>query len=75
MVLVIVLLVLPLQWGGNQYAWDSGVVIGTFCGFAGMLGLFLLWEWKGVDEKNGSSLFPFRLLRNRTQLVHSNPLN
>ncbi|KAG0143946.1 hypothetical protein CROQUDRAFT_48074 [Cronartium quercuum f. sp. fusiforme G11] len=64
----IILLVLPLQWGGNQYAWDSALVIGTFCGFGGLLGIFLLWEWKGVDERNGSSLFPFRLLTNFTQV-------
>ncbi|KAH9815249.1 major facilitator superfamily domain-containing protein [Melampsora americana] len=68
MVGLIVLLVLPLQWGGNQYAWSSPVVIGTFCGFGAMLIIFLLWEWKGVDEKIGSSLFPFRLFANRTQI-------
>ncbi|EGG03952.1 uncharacterized protein MELLADRAFT_72481 [Melampsora larici-populina 98AG31] len=68
MVGLIILLVLPLQWGGNKYPWDSGVVIGTLCGFGVMLTAFLLWEWKGVDAKNGRGLLPFRLFRSRTQV-------
>ncbi|KAH9813590.1 major facilitator superfamily domain-containing protein [Melampsora americana] len=68
MVGLIILLVLPLQWGGNKYPWNSGVVIGTFCGFGVMLVAFLLWEWKGVDARNGRGLLPFRLFRNRTQV-------
>ncbi|KAH9813593.1 major facilitator superfamily domain-containing protein [Melampsora americana] len=68
MVGLIILLVLPLQWGGNKYPWKSGVIIGTFCGFGVMLGAFLLWEWKGVDARNGRGLLSFKLLRNRTQV-------
>ncbi|KAK0672086.1 major facilitator superfamily domain-containing protein [Cercophora samala] len=57
----IICLLLALQWGGTEYAWDSSVVIGLFVGFALMMGVFAgIQVWKG----DGGTLPP-RLFRNR----------
>ncbi|KAI1412496.1 MFS general substrate transporter [Hypoxylon sp. FL1857] len=41
---------LALQYGGNQYAWDSSTVIGLFVGAAVTFVIFLIWEsHKGVE--------------------------
>ncbi|KAK1759802.1 MFS general substrate transporter [Echria macrotheca] len=54
-----VMLCLALQYGGNQYAWNSSVVVGLLVGFAVTLAVFLAWErWRG-DE----AMVPFSLLR------------
>ncbi|KAH8649925.1 major facilitator superfamily-domain-containing protein [Xylariales sp. PMI_506] len=52
---------LALQYGGNQYAWNSPTVIGLFCGAAGALAAFLLWEY----HKGDSAMIPFSILRKR----------
>ncbi|PVH94015.1 MFS general substrate transporter [Periconia macrospinosa] len=52
---------LALQWGGNQYAWNSAMVIGLFVGAAITSGLFLTWEYHYGDN----ALLPFSMLRNR----------
>ncbi|KAK4701852.1 hypothetical protein P7C70_g4376, partial [Phenoliferia sp. Uapishka_3] len=61
----ITLLLLPLQWGGNKYAWTSGVVIGTFVAFGVLVVLFTVYEWKFAGK---SSILPLRFFRNRTQV-------
>ncbi|KAG0346860.1 hypothetical protein BG004_000665 [Podila humilis] len=50
LVLAVILILLPLSWGGSKYPWNSGVVIGLLC--AGFLctGLFVLVEWKVPKE-------------------------
>ncbi|KAG0322205.1 hypothetical protein BGZ97_008169 [Linnemannia gamsii] len=46
----VMLLLLPLSWGGNKYAWNSGIVIGLLiAGFAVAI-LFVLVEWKIPNE-------------------------
>ncbi|GAA5914845.1 hypothetical protein JCM6882_007818 [Rhodosporidiobolus microsporus] len=41
-----VLVILPLNWGGTSFAWDSAVVLGCLIG--GIVGfvVFILYEWK-----------------------------
>jgi MFS family permease len=56
---------LPLQWGGNKYAWSDPVIIGTFCGFAVATAVFAIYEWKFAGE---TCILPFRLLSDRTQI-------
>ncbi|KAF8938236.1 hypothetical protein BGZ47_008672 [Haplosporangium gracile] len=46
----VMLLLLPLSWGGNKYAWNSGIVIGLLvAGFAVAI-IFVLVEWKIPKE-------------------------
>ncbi|GIJ91085.1 hypothetical protein Asppvi_010050 [Aspergillus pseudoviridinutans] len=54
-------LLLALQYGGNQYAWDSATVIGLFCGAGATFAVFLAWEHRmGKD-----AMIPFHVVRNR----------
>ncbi len=52
-------LILATSWGGNQYAWGSGVIIGLFVGGAVALGLFFWAETRAVE-----AMLPMRLFRN-----------
>ncbi|KAF9924281.1 hypothetical protein FBU30_005699 [Linnemannia zychae] len=61
----LVLILLPLNWGGSTYAWNSPIIIGLFCaGFAVIL-VFCLIEWKQAVEP----IIPFRLFRTRTNVA------
>lgn len=56
-------LLLALEFGGNQYAWNSAVVIGLFCGAGATFAALTLWEWHmrlGPD-----AIFPTHLLTQR----------
>lgn len=57
-----VMLLLALQWGGNEYAWSSPTIIGLFCGFAGQLLVWLGWDWYRKD----AALIPFSLMKQTT---------
>lgn len=57
----VVCLLLALQWGGTTYAWNSSRIIGLFCGFAGLLVIFVGTQlWLG-----NKGTFPPRVLKNR----------
>ncbi|KAK4127230.1 MFS general substrate transporter [Parathielavia appendiculata] len=57
----IVCLLLALQWGGTEHAWNSSVIIGLFVGFAVMLITFIgIQIWKG-----DKGTLPPRLFKNR----------
>ncbi|KAF9350438.1 hypothetical protein BGX26_011387 [Mortierella sp. AD094] len=62
LIIAIVLILLPLNWGGSTYAWDSPLVIGLFCGGAVVLLIFLFIEWKVAKEP----IIPFRMFKSRT---------
>ncbi|KAK8091565.1 hypothetical protein PG997_001926 [Apiospora hydei] len=55
-------LLLALQYGGNQYDWNSATVIGLLAGGAGTFALFFYWEY----TKGKSAMVPLYLLRQRT---------
>ncbi|KAL4940244.1 hypothetical protein BDV06DRAFT_230479 [Aspergillus oleicola] len=57
----VVMLMLALQWGGNQYAWNSSRIIGLFTGSGATFLVFLAWEYTRGD----SAMIPFSLLRQR----------
>ncbi|MES5817959.1 MDR family MFS transporter [Streptomyces sp. RG80] len=52
-------LILATSWGGNEYAWGSGVIIGLFVGGALALGLFC---W--VETRAKEPMLPMRLFTN-----------
>ncbi|MFD7577118.1 MDR family MFS transporter [Kitasatospora sp. NPDC059817] len=52
-------LILATSWGGNEYAWGSGVIIALFTGGAVALGLFCWVESRAVEP-----MLPMRLFRN-----------
>ncbi|KAK3995905.1 putative HC-toxin efflux carrier [Cladorrhinum sp. PSN332] len=57
----IVCLLLALQWGGTEYAWNSATIIGLFVGFVVMTAIFAgIQVWKG---DNGT--LPPRLFKDR----------
>lgn len=56
-----VMFLLAIEWGGSTYPWNSAIIIGLFCGAAGNLALFLIWEYK----KGESAMIPFQMIRKR----------
>lgn len=56
-----ILLLLPLQWGGSSYEWNSSVIIGMLCGAVVSLGVFIGWErYMGVR-----AMIPFHVIGQR----------
>ncbi|MFG2099506.1 MDR family MFS transporter [Micromonospora echinaurantiaca] len=54
-------LLLALSWGGNEYAWGSGVIIGLLVAGAVLGVLFVLQEARVAEP-----ILPLRLFRSRT---------
>lgn len=63
-------LVLGLQFGGNEYAWNSGQVIGCFVSFGVLLVIFTFTQtlWMPGQTKQ-RRLFPLDMLFTRTPLL------
>ncbi|EHK23895.1 uncharacterized protein TRIVIDRAFT_58016 [Trichoderma virens Gv29-8] len=60
----IVCLLLALQWGGSEYAWNDSKIIGLFVGFGLMIGIFIgIQFWKG-----DKGTLPPRLFKDRNVL-------
>ncbi|KAF8924226.1 major facilitator superfamily domain-containing protein [Dissophora ornata] len=57
----VILLLLPLSWGGSTYAWNSGIVIGLLLAGFAVAGIFILYEWKVPNEP----IIPVHLFRIR----------
>lgn len=57
----VVMLILALQWGGTQHAWNSATIIGLFCGSFGNFLAFLAWE----HHRGDGAMVPLSLLRRR----------
>jgi MFS family permease len=56
-----IMFLLALEYGGNQHAWDSSVVIGLLVGAAATFAVFLVWEHRQGD----GAMIPFAMLRSR----------
>ncbi|KAI1087097.1 MFS general substrate transporter [Rostrohypoxylon terebratum] len=56
-----VMFLLGIQYGGNQYPWDSSVVIGLIVGGLVTFIIFLLWERRAGDN----AMVPFAMLTHR----------
>ncbi|KAK2015900.1 major facilitator superfamily transporter [Colletotrichum eremochloae] len=61
-----VMFLLALQFGGNDYAWDSSVVIGLFVGAGVMAVLFFYWEHRLGDDE---AMMPLDLFKSRIILT------
>ena len=53
---------LALQYGGNQYAWNSATVIGLFCGAGVTFILFLVWNYRQGER----AMIPVSVLKVRS---------
>ncbi|KAK6955838.1 hypothetical protein Daesc_003482 [Daldinia eschscholtzii] len=58
----VIQLLLALQYGGNQFSWDSSQVIGLFCGAGATCIVWLLWNY----HKGDTALLPVAMIRRRT---------
>nr|AIJ02309.1 MFS transporter [Talaromyces funiculosus] len=54
----IIMVMLAMEWGGEQYAWNSATIIGLFVGFAAEMIVFILWEIRTGEQ----AMIPFLLL-------------
>ncbi|KAM5448316.1 hypothetical protein MaudCBS49596_005404 [Microsporum audouinii] len=54
-------LLLALQYGTNQYPWNSSRVIGLFCGSAANFAVWLIWN----KHKGDSALLPASMLKRK----------
>ncbi|KAJ3485609.1 hypothetical protein NLG97_g6776 [Lecanicillium saksenae] len=57
----VIMFLLGLQFGGNQYSWNSSVVIGLLVGAAVTFVLFLVWEQRQGDM----AMIPFAMLKHK----------
>lgn len=64
----LVMFLLALEWGGSTYPWNSTMVISLFCGSAGSLALFLIWEYKKAD----GAMIPLKMIKQR--VIYSSSL-
>ncbi|KAG0241375.1 major facilitator superfamily domain-containing protein [Mortierella sp. GBAus27b] len=57
----VIMILLPLSWGGGKYAWKSGIVIGLLCAGLVVTIIFAVVEWKIPSEP----IVPIHLFRLR----------
>ncbi|KAI8964181.1 MFS general substrate transporter [Daldinia sp. FL1419] len=56
-----IMLFLAMQYGGNEFRWDSSQVIGLFCGSGATFIVWLIWEWyQGVN-----AMVPLSMMKKR----------
>ncbi|GAA2146505.1 MDR family MFS transporter [Glycomyces algeriensis] len=60
------LLILALEWGGDEYAWDSGVILGMFAGAGVAILLFIV-----VERRAAEPILPMALFANPVFTVSS----
>lgn len=56
-----IMILLALEWGGNDYPWKSAEVIGLFCGGGVAMVVFLLWERRVGED----AMIPLSIIRKR----------
>ena len=54
-------LLLALEYGGNQFSWNSSQVIGLFCGAGATFIVFLVWDYRKGDD----ALIPLSMIGKR----------
>ncbi|KAK5122095.1 hypothetical protein LTR85_004341 [Meristemomyces frigidus] len=63
----VVCLLLPLQWGGSVYRWDSAQIIALFILSGFLLSAFIVIEWKSGERAS----LPLRIFKKRSLLAGS----
>lgn len=63
----IVMILIALQWGGTTYAWKSAIILGLFCGFCGLIVIFVFWQIRQGDN----AMIPPALFTQRTVFTGS----
>ncbi|RAK76157.1 MFS general substrate transporter [Aspergillus fijiensis CBS 313.89] len=61
----IIMIMLALQWGGSESAWDSATVLGLFVGFAFTMTIFVVWECHMKEQ----AMIPIVLLQGRSTML------
>lgn len=56
-----VMILLALESGGSNYAWNSSTIIGLFVGFGATLVVFVFWE----NRRGDTAMVPLSLLQQR----------
>ncbi|KUJ10554.1 MFS general substrate transporter [Mollisia scopiformis] len=56
-----IMVLLPLQWGGSTYSWNSSIIIGLFVGAAACLAVFIFWE----SRRGDTAMVPLSILCRR----------
>lgn len=56
-----IMMLLALQWGGNEHAWTSPMILGLLGGAVGNFLIFAAWEYKA----GLGAMIPFPVLRKR----------
>ncbi|KAI0972470.1 MFS general substrate transporter [Xylaria arbuscula] len=56
-----IMLFLALQWGGNEFAWNSSTVIGLLVGSVATFAVFFFWESRQED----TAMVPLSITRQR----------
>ncbi|KAJ2901032.1 putative MFS multidrug transporter [Zalerion maritima] len=59
-------LLLALQYGGNDFPWNSSTVIGLFCGSGATFAVWLFWNYRRGDD----ALIPVSMARKRPVWVN-----
>ncbi|KAK3332292.1 major facilitator superfamily-domain-containing protein [Cercophora scortea] len=54
-------LLLALQYGGSDYAWNSATVIGLLCGAGATFAVWLFWNWRRGED----ALIPLSTMKRR----------
>ena len=62
LITAVIMLLLALQWGGIQYAWSNGKIVGLLVGFSLMTIVFIVWQLYRGDE----ALIPPKVVSQRT---------
>ncbi len=57
-----VMLLLAVQWGGNNYHWDSSTIIGLFVGAGVLFLIWLVWNW----HKKDNAMIPLSIVAKRS---------
>jgi EmrB/QacA subfamily drug resistance transporter len=58
--------ILAFTWGGSEYDWNSGMILGLFALFAGLTALFIL-----VEHKAAQPIIPLRLFTSKAFVLAS----
>lgn len=61
----VIMVMLALQWGGDEYSWNSATVVGLFVGFAVTMTIFICWECYMGDD----AIVPIVLLWDRSTML------